>query len=46
MSVGSNVECRVRLVSEIMSTEVERKLHFSSSFCTKEKRDFVSKMGA
>merc|ERR1712002_1386551 len=37
----SNVE---RRVSEVMSTEVERKLHFSLSFCMKEKRDFVSKM--
>ena len=43
MSVGSNVECRV---SEVMSTEVDRKLHFSSSVCRKEKRDYVSKMGA
>ena len=40
MSVRSNVE---RRVSEEMSTEVERKLYFSLSFCTEEKRDIVSK---
>ena len=39
MSVRSNVK---RRVGEETLTEVERKLHFSLSVCTKEKRDFVS----